>query len=268
MIDVEPYHISPGSLVQLQDVSTRENGGLTKEEGKKAVDKLSKRLVSLQELLYAEKKNSLLVIFQALDAGGKDSTTRRVFRRLDPSGIKVKSFKAPTQREKHQDFMWRIHHHTPRKGHISIFNRSQYEDVVAARVRKLQPASVWQGRFEHINAFERLLTSEGTVVLKFFLHISKDYQKERLQRRLERPDKHWKFAPSDLKDREHWDDYMQAYSEAIEHCSSSNAPWFVVPAERRWYRDLVVLQTIVNALEALQMSYPKADFDASAIELD
>jgi len=254
MIDIEPYHISPGSLIELQDIATRENGGLSKKEGKKAIHALSKRLVTLQELLYAQKKNSLLVIFQAMDAGGKDSTTRRVFSKLDPSGIKVKSFKKPTQREQLQDFLWRIHQHAPRKGHISVFNRSQYEDVVAARVREIHPPAIWQGRFEHINTFERLMTSEGTVVLKFFLHISKDYQKERLQRRLDRPDKHWKFEPSDLKDRERWGDFMQAYSEAIERCSSNDAPWYVVPAERRWYRDLIVLQTIVNALESQQMS--------------
>ncbi|NVK56614.1 MAG: polyphosphate kinase 2 family protein [Alteromonadaceae bacterium] len=267
MIDVEPYRISPGSVVELQDISTREKGGLSKKQGKKAVKKLSKRLVELQELLYAESKHSLLIIFQAMDAGGKDSTTRRVFWRLDPSGIKVKSFKAPTQREQRQDFLWRIHHHAPRSGHIAIFNRSQYEDVVAARVRGLQTSNVCQNRFEHINAFERLLVSEGTVVLKFFLHISKDYQKERLQRRLDRPDKHWKFAPSDVKDREHWDAFMQAYSEAIEHCSGSDTPWYVVPAERRWYRDLVVLQATVNALESLNMSYPKADFNPEDIEI-
>ncbi len=267
MIDTEPHCIAPGTLIDLPNISTRENGGLRKKEAKKAIHKLSKRLVTLQELLYAQKKNSLLVIFQAMDAGGKDSTTRRVFSPLDPSGMKVKSFKKPTQREQLQDFLWRIHHHAPRKGHISIFNRSQYEDVVAARVRGIQSAAIWQGRFEYINNFERLLTSEGTVVLKFFLHISKDYQKNRLQRRLDRPDKHWKFEPSDLKDREHWDDYMQAYGESIGRCSTHHAPWYVVPAERRWYRDLIVLQTIVNALESLQMSYPKADFDASAIEI-
>ncbi len=268
MINIEPYQISPGSSVKLQDIPTRENGGLTKKEGKKTVKTLSKRLVDLQELLYAKKKNSLLVVFQAMDAGGKDSTTRRVFWRLDPSGIHVKSFKAPTQREKRQDFLWRIHQHTPRNGHICVFNRSHYEDVVAARVRKIQPSFVCQNRFEHINSFERLLTSEGTIVLKFFLHISKGYQKERLQRRLNRPDKHWKFEQSDLKDRDNWDDYMHAYSSAIEHCSSTYAPWFIVPAERRWYRDLVVLQTIVKALDSLQMNFPKPNFDKSDIEID
>jgi PPK2 family polyphosphate:nucleotide phosphotransferase len=267
MTDTEPYHIAPRRLVDLHDYSTRENGGLKKKEGKKAIHKLSKKLVNLQELLYAQKKNSLLVIFQAMDAGGKDSTTRRVFSPLDPSGIQVKSFKSPTQREQLQDFLWRIHQHAPRKGYISIFNRSQYEDVVAASVRELEAPTILQGRFEHINAFERLLASDGTVVLKFFLHISKDYQKERLQRRLEKPDKHWKFAPSDLADRERWDDYMQAYSEAIERCSTNDAPWYVVPAERRWYRDLIVLQTVVDALESLQMSYPEPDFDPSSIEI-
>lgn len=267
MIDIEPHHVSLGKLINLHDIATRENGGLRKKEGKKAIHKLSKRLVTLQELLYVEKKNSLLVIFQAMDAGGKDSTTRRVFSPLDPTGIRVKSFKTPTQREQHQDFLWRIHQHAPRKGHISIFNRSQYEDVVTARIKETQPPGIFQARYEHINAFERLLANEGTVVLKFFLHISKDYQKKRLQRRLERPDKHWKFTPSDLNDRKHWDHYMQSYSEAIEHCSTSHAPWYIVPGERRWYRDLIVLQAIVSALESLQMSYPKADFDASTIEI-
>lgn len=268
MIDTEPYRISPGSLVDLTNISTREDGGFEKKKGKEAVHELTKHLVSLQELLYAQRKKSLLVIFQAMDAGGKDSTTRRVFRKLNPSSLRVKSFKSPSEREQLHDFLWRIHQHTPRKGHISIFNRSQYEDVVAVRVRELQSAAVWQGRFEHINAFERLLTSEDTIVLKFFLHISKSYQKERLQRRLDRPDKHWKFAPSDLDDREHWGDYMEAYSDTIERCSTENSPWYVVPAERRWYRDLVVLQTVVNALESLQMSYPKPDFDPNTIEID
>jgi PPK2 family polyphosphate:nucleotide phosphotransferase len=268
MIDTEPYRISPKSIIDLRNISTRENGGLQKKQGKKAVHELTKRLVSLQELLYAQRKKSLLVIFQAMDAGGKDSTTRRVFRQLNPSSVRVKSFKTPSEREQLQDFLWRIHQHAPRKGYISIFNRSQYEDVVAVRVRELQSPAIWQGRFEHINAFEQLLTSEGTIVLKFFLHISKRYQKERLQRRLDRPDKHWKFSPSDLDDRERWDDYMAAYSETIEKCTSQNAPWYVVPSERRWYRDLLVLQTVVNALESLHMSYPKPDFDPSTIEID
>lgn len=267
MIDVRPYHIAPGSALDLCEKSTREDGGIKKKDGKKALKKLSKRLVDLQELLYARQERGLLVIFQAMDAGGKDSTTRHVFRKLDLAGVRVKSFKQPSRRERLHDFLWRIHMHAPRRGHIAIFNRSQYEDVVAVRVRQLQPPEAWQSRFEHINAFERLLADEGTIVLKFFLHISKQYQKERLQRRLQRTDKHWKFNPKDLDDRDRWDQFMQAYSEAIRRCSTAAAPWYVVPAERRWFRDLVVMQTVVDRLESLRMSYPEPDFDPAAIEI-
>ena len=220
MIDVERYRIVPGSAVDLHDRSTREDGGLEKEAGKRANARLSERLLDLQELLYARQSRGLLVIFQAMDAGGKDSTTRRVFRNLNPAGVRVKSFKAPSQREQLQDFLWRIHAHTPRRGYIAIFNRSHYEDVVAVRVRELQPPEVWSRRFDHINAFESMLAAEGTIVLKFFLHISKAYQKKRLQRRLDRPDKHWKFDPGDLDDRQRWDRFMVAYGEAIARCST------------------------------------------------
>lgn len=267
MIDVQPYRIPAGSALDLREIPTREDGGISKKDGKKALKQLSKRLVDLQELLYARKERGLLVIFQAMDAGGKDSTTRHVFRKLDPAGVRVKSFKQPSQRERRHDFLWRIHMHTPRRGYMAIFNRSHYEDVVAVRVRQLQPPEAWQDRFEHINAFERLLASERTIVLKFFLHISKQYQKERLQRRLDRTDKHWKFNPKDLVDRDRWDQFMQAYSEAIRRCSTAAAPWHVVPAERRWYRDLVVMQTVVDRLESLRMSYPEPDFDPADVEI-
>ncbi|MFO7901030.1 MAG: polyphosphate kinase 2 family protein [Pirellulaceae bacterium] len=267
MLDTKPYRVAPGSAVDLRERSTRDDGGFGKKEGKKAVKKLSKRLIELQELLYARQARGLLVIFQAMDAGGKDSTTRRVFRKLNPAGVRVKSFKSPSQRERLHDFLWRIHQHTPRRGYIAIFNRSQYEDVVAVRVRQLAPPEAWQGRFEHINAFERLLADGGTIVLKFFLHISKDYQKERLQRRLDRPDKHWKFDPGDLDDRRRWDQFTEAYSEAIQRCSTDHAPWYVVPAERRWFRDLVVMQTIVDKLQSLRMSYPEPDFNPATIEI-
>lgn len=268
MIDTQRYRIAPDSAVDLHDRPTREDGGLEKEAGKRTNVRLSERLVDLQELLYARQARGLLVIFQAMDAGGKDSTTRRVFRNLNPAGVRVKSFKAPSERERLHDFLWRIHTHTPRRGYIAIFNRSHYEDVVAVRVRELQPPELWRQRFDHINAFERMLVAEGTIVLKFFLHISKAYQKQRLQRRLDRPDKHWKFDPGDLDDRQRWDRFMAAYGEAIARCSSETAPWYVVPAERRWFRDLVVKQTIVDALESLQMTYPEPDFDPAAITID
>jgi len=267
MLDTDPFRVAPGSVVDLGERPTRDDGGLGKKEGKTAVKELSKRLIDLQELLYARQARGLLGIFQAMDAGGKDSTTRRVFRKLNPAGMRVKSFKSPTQREGLHDFLWRIHQHTPRRGYIAIFNRSQYEDVVAVRVRRLASLEVWQRRFEHINAFERLLADEGTIVLKFFLHISQGYQKERLQRRLDRPDKHWKFDPGDLDDRRRWDQFMEAYSEAIERCSTDHSPWYVVPGERRWFRDLVVMQTVVDKLDALRMDYPEPNFDPAKIEI-
>ncbi len=267
MFDTEPFCVAPGSVIDLRGRPTRDDGGFGKKEGKKAVKTLSKRLIDLQELLYARRASGLLVIFQAMDAGGKDSTTRRVFRKLDPAGVRVKSFKSPSDRERRHDFLWRIHQHTPRRGYIAIFNRSHYEDVVAVRVRQLAPPEVWQGRFEHINAFERLLADEGTIVLKFFLHISEGYQKDRLQRRLDRPDKHWKFDPADLDDRGRWDQFMEAYSESIQRCSTNHAPWYVVPAERRWFRDMVVMQTIVDKLQSLRMSYPEPDFDPAKIDI-
>jgi len=267
MMDTQPFHIAPGSVVDLRERPTRDDGGFRKQEGKKAVKRLSKRLGELQELLYARRDYALLVVFQAMDAGGKDSTTRRVFRKLNPAGVRVKSFKSPSDRERLHDFLWRIHQHAPRRGYIGIFNRSQYEDVVAVRVRQLAPPDTWQGRFEHINAFERLLASEGTIVLKFFLHISEAYQKERLQRRLDRADKHWKFDPGDLDDRGRWDPFMEAYSESIQRCSTDHAPWYVVPAERRWFRDLVVMQTVVDKLDSLRMDYPEPDFDPAKIEI-
>jgi PPK2 family polyphosphate:nucleotide phosphotransferase len=266
-IDIMSYRVAPGGSIDLRQWATREGGGLRKSEGKRRRKALRDRLVELQRLLYATRARAVLVIFQAMDAGGKDSTTRRVFRDLNPAAVRVKSFSSPTRRERLQDFLWRIHRHAPRRGHIGIFNRSHYEDVVTVRVKRLQPPEVWRCRYEHINAFERLLADEGTIVLKFFLHISEDYQRERLQRRLDRPDKRWKFDPADLEDRERWGKFMTAYSEAIQRCSTEAAPWYIVPAERKWFRDLVVTRAVVDRLEALDMHYPQPEFDAAAIRV-
>lgn len=266
-MNIEPCRIPPGSELDLREVSTRVSGSMKVEKVKDEFARLSERLAELQELLFAWGERGLLVVFQAMDAGGKDSTIRHVFRSLDPAGLHVKSFKVPTPRERRHDFLWRIHAHVPPQGTIAVFNRSHYEDVVAVRVRELVEPHVWRGRIDHINAFERLLVDEGTVVLKFFLHISKAYQKERLERRLARPEKRWKFEPDDLADRARWDDYLEAYSEAIRRSSTETAPWYVVPAEDRPLRDLVVLQAVVDRLEALPMRYPEVTFDPSTIEI-
>jgi PPK2 family polyphosphate:nucleotide phosphotransferase len=267
MINTKDYLIAPGHCVRLHDIATKDNGGLSKKQGKQAIRSLSKRLFKLQDLLYAKRAKSLLIVFQAMDAGGKDSTTRRVFTGVNPNMLQVRSFKKPNTEELSHDFLWRIHGHTPPKGVIGVFNRSHYEDIVTVGVNHLQPSKLWQPRFEHINSFEKMLVSEGTMVLKFYLHISKNYQKERLQRRLDRADKHWKFEFADIDAREHWDEYLALYSEAIERCSTTTSPWYVVPSERRWYRDLVVLQSVVNTLDALQMDYPEPEFDPNSVKI-
>jgi len=268
MLDTEPYRVAPGSTVNLSAFATRYEGDLTRDKAKKRLKKLRKRLDELQERLYVEGRRSLLVVFQAMDAAGKDSTVRKVIGPLNPAGVRVTSFKAPTALDLRHDFLWRIHRHAPEHGTIGVFNRSHYEDVLIGRVKQLVPRDVWEKRYEHINAFERLLVDEGTVVRKFFLHVSKDYQKRRLQRRLDRPDKHWKFNPADLAERKRWNQYQAAYEAALSRCSFDHAPWYVVPAERRWYRNLLVASVLVQTLEAMDLKLPAVDFDPETIVID
>ena len=215
----------------------------------------------LQERLYAEGEQALLLVLQAMDAGGKDSTIRKVLSGLNPQGVRVWSFKAPTPVERSHDFLWRVHRRVPRAGYINVFNRSHYEDVLIVRVKNLAPAEVVERRYEHIAAFERMLADEGTRVVKVMLHISPEYQLKRFRRRLKRPDKHWKFNPDDLAERARWDDYMRAFEIALERTSTDRAPWYVVPAEERWFRDLVVSQLLRETLEAMDPQYPPPDFD-------
>lgn len=244
---------------RLADCDPDSLGDLTREDKAAAKDALKverKRIRDLQERLYAEHGQSLLVVMQATDTGGKDSTIRRVLKGINPQGVKVWSFKRPSEEELDHDYLWRYHQHTPRRGMISIFNRSHYEDVLVVRVKKLVPKSVWSPRYEQINDFERLLADNGTRILKFFLNISKEEQKERLQDRLDEPDKHWKFHAADLEERAHWDDYQRAFQDAIRKCSTDAAPWYVVPANRKWYRDLVVARAIADTLEAMNPQFP------------
>jgi PPK2 family polyphosphate:nucleotide phosphotransferase len=254
--------------VDLSRIQTRDDGGFTKDEGRKRLAELSQALKELQELLYAEHEHSLLVVFQAMDAGGKDSTIRHVFGPLNPQGCRVWSFKVPSAEEQDHDFLWRIHAKAPRRGMIAVFNRSHYEDVGVVRVKGLVPEKRWRRRFDEINAFEKQLVEEGTRVVKLWLHISKDYQKERLQRRLDRPDKHWKFNPADLAERRRWGKYMAAFEDALSKCSTKWAPWYVIPSERRWYRNYLVARIVVEHLQALKMKHPKPDFDPSDIVID
>ena len=260
-IDVAPYRVEVGAPVQLDQIDTRATGSFPagKAAGKRLLARLTKQLSKLQEVFYAQGKERLLVVLQAMDTGGKDGTIAHVFGEVNPQGVKVISFKKPTEIELQHDYLWRIHAHTPANGEMVIFNRSHYEDVLIARVHELVPREVWQRRYEHINAFEKMLTDEGVTILKFFLYISKEEQRARLQARIDNPEKHWKFDKSDLAERKRWDEYIAAYEEAIYRTNTDYAPWYIVPGDRKWYRNLVVAQTLVGAVEALQPTYPAAE---------
>ncbi len=252
------YRVEPGRRVELDawdpgDRSWFEDG---KKKGVRELSELRERLDELQALLYAEHRHKVLVVLQAMDAGGKDGTIRSVFDGVNPQGVKVTSFKVPTPLELDHDYLWRVHRHTPGRGEVAIFNRSHYEDVLVTRVHGLVDEAVCRRRYAHINDFERLLAEEGTTILKFFLHIDLDEQKERLQERLDDPRKRWKFRQGDVEERKLWGDYMRAYEDAISATSTEWAPWHIVPANHNWYRNLYVVRTLVDALEALDMRYP------------
>ena len=252
-----------GKKVHLKDYDPDFTAGWSKDDAKKEEQKLEAKLADLQEKLYAQHTQSLLVVLQAMDAGGKDSTIKKVFDSVNPQGVQVTSFKAPTSEELSHDFLWRIHQHTPGKGYIGIFNRSHYEDVLVVRVNGLVQRKVWQARYERINEFERNLYESGTRILKFYLHISKDEQKERLQDRLDRPDKWWKFSIDDLPVREQWDHYMDAFEDVLTKCNTEYAPWYVVPANHKWYRDIVITRALVETLEDMKVAFPKPTQDLS-----
>lgn len=249
----------PGSEVRLRDYDPAYRGETNRAQARTEEKQLEQRIAVLQERLYAEGQQSLLVVLQAMDAGGKDSAIRKVFDSVNPQGVRVTSFKAPTAEELAHDFLWRVHQHVPPKGYIGIFNRSHYEDVLIVRVNNLVPQAVWEKRYEQINQFEGLLADNGTRILKFFLHISKAEQKERFQERLDNPEKHWKFSKGDLPVRERWDDYMRAYEVALTRCNTDYAPWHIVPANRKWYRNLVVTRAITEALEDMNPQFPPSE---------
>lgn len=265
VFDVTKYRVPTDGAVSLADFSTDDTQGLDEDrdedDAKDRLDHNQKRLNDLQERLYAEGKQSLLLVLQAMDTAGKDSTIRKVMGDLNPQGCRVTSFKAPSKEELSHDFLWRIHDHAPAKGMIGVFNRSHYEDVLIVRVHGWASPALIEQRYGHINAFEKLLADHGTRIVKVMLNISKDYQRDRLLRRLQRPDKLWKFNPGDLKERARWDAYMNAYETVLQRCSTSYAPWYVIPAENRWFRDLVISQVLVDTLEAMNPQYPEPDFD-------
>ena len=267
---VDRYRVEEGSRVTLADwdPADRSEFAGTKGEGEQAVTQLNKRLEELQEMLWADRRHRLLVVLQAMDTGGKDGTIRKVLEGVSPVGVRVASFKRPNDPELAHDYLWRVHPQVPGDGEIVVFNRSHYEDVLVVRVHDLVPQARWEKRYRHLVEFERLLTDEGTTIVKFFLHISKEEQRLRLQARLDDPTKHWKFALADLDERKHWDDYQRAYEDALSHTSTASAPWYVVPADRKWYRDLVVSSVLVDVLEKMELRYPPPEEGLSGVVVE
>lgn len=256
---INDYRVPEGSKVDLDDWETNDDGGFERADAEEETGELNQRLEALQELLYADGSQKLLVVIQATDSGGKDGTIRHVFDKVNPQGVRVASFKRPTDEELGHDYLWRVHQHTPKNGEITIFNRSHYEDVLVVRVHDYVPKKRWSKRYKHINAFEELLVDEGTTVVKLFLHISKEEQRERLQDRIDRPDKNWKFEKGDLAERALWDDYQEAFRVMLERTSTDHAPWYVIPADRKWFRNRLISQIIVDTLEGLDLSFPAAE---------
>jgi PPK2 family polyphosphate:nucleotide phosphotransferase len=262
----DTHKLIPGQIVDMNTLPA--NGKIFHDDRKKAekeFEKLRRRFRELQQRLYAADKHKLLIVFQAMDAGGKDGTIRAVTQGVNPQGVRVTSFKAPSKEELAHDFLWRIHNVVPARGMIGIFNRSHYEDVLIVRVDSLVPESVWRPRYEQINQFEKLLTDTGTIILKFYLHISKEEQRERFQERVDDPQKHWKFSFEDLEKRKQWDDYMAAYQEMLAQTTTAWAPWYAIPANQNWYRNLAITRVIVDTLETLDPHYPPPAGDFSDV---
>ena len=267
---MDRYLIKPDTNVKLDDHSPTDTS-LCPEGSEKGLERLSKEcgiLADHKAILFARGKEKLLIVLQGMDAGGKDGTVRHVFSGVSSVGVRCASFEQPTRDDLAHDFLWRVHKQVPRAGEIAIFNRSHYEDVLAVRVRKLAPKEIWKKRYRHIVNFEKLLSDEGTRVVKFFLNISHGEQKRRLQSRLEKAHKHWKFKTSDLDDRKLWPEYRKAYEDAIEKTSTKNAPWYVIPGNNKWYRNLVVAKIVNHHLSDMELSYPPAHFEPGQYTID
>jgi len=243
--------------IKLSRFDPRYDAGLDKEKTRARTEADTRRIGELQQLLYANAHHALLLVFQGLDASGKDGSVRSVLQQVNPAGVETANFKVPSAEEMAHDFLWRVHRAVPRYGSIGVFNRSHYEAVLVERVLKIVPRPVWTQRYEQIVDWERMLAQNRVVILKFFLHLSREEQAERFQERLGNPKKNWKFSPSDLTTRERWDDYIEAYEDVLSRTSAPHAPWHIVPADRNWYRDHVIARATVQALEALDLKWPK-----------
>src|SRR3954453_11531096 len=270
--DFARYRVQPGEAVSLAEHDTADTGGYAGPD--EAYAELSggiRHIARLQARLYAEERRAVLVVLQGIDAAGKDSSVKHVFSGSNPQGVRVYTFKEPTEEEAAHDFLWRYHQDAPARGMIHVFNRSHYEDVLVVRVKGLTEEDRWRSRYDSINDFERMLARERTVIVKFFLHISKDAQLDRFRERLEREDKHYKFSANDVRERRNWDGYQEAYEEALNHTSTEWAPWYMVPSDHKWYRNLVVARTVATVLEEMDPRWPEPEEDLesfAAEELD
>ena len=265
---LKDFRVDDPDSFDLDDVDPRDTSGgpSAKEEAKAVAEEMHEKLAELQELLFAEHEHKLLVVLQGMDTSGKDGAVRHVTRGISPTSVRAVSFKKPTEPELEHDYLWRVHPHVPGKGEIVFFNRSHYEDVLVVRVHDLVPAETWRKRYDQINDFEQMLTENGVTILKFFLHISRDEQRERLQARLDDPTKRWKFQHGDLEERQLWDEYQKAYNDAIRKTSTRWAPWYVVPADRKWFRDYVIADAVIKTLEKLEMKWPQPDLSHERVE--
>jgi PPK2 family polyphosphate:nucleotide phosphotransferase len=262
------FLVRPGKKIKLADIDPEDTQGLDKDAAKPVLQKNLKRLAVLQYLLYAEARRSLLIVLQGIDAAGKDGTIRHVMTGLNPQGVRVTPFKVPEGAEKRHDYLWRVHNAMPEYGQVGIFNRSHYEDVLVVRVHDLVPESVWSKRYRQINDFERMLDENHVTVIKFFLYISKDEQAKRFRARIDDRRKNWKFSAADIKEREYWDSYIKAYEDALEQCSTDRAPWYVIPSNHKWFRNMAVAQIVVETMDAMKLQIPKPTEDLSRIKFE
>jgi len=262
---INSFKVEPGTIVDLKQINAVDDRFFnnSKSLGIAKLLSTSQELKELQSVFYADHTRKMIIVLQGMDTSGKDGTIRCVFQAVNPQGVHVHHFDVPTRIELSHDYLWRIHKKVPSKGEICIFNRSHYEDCITVRVHNLVPESVWEKRFRHINEFEKMLVDEGTIILKFFLHISEEEQLTRIQNRIKDPEKHWKFHPKDLEARSFWGDYYNAYNDAISQTSTEWAPWFIIPADKKWYRNIVVSQIIVDTLKKLNLKYPTPEYDFS-----
>jgi PPK2 family polyphosphate:nucleotide phosphotransferase len=266
---VKQFRVAPGKAVKLKDIDPGyKDSDVDRTDASAMLEVYRKKLRDLQGRLFAEKRHSVLICLQAMDTGGKDGTINHVLGAMNPQGCRVTPFRQPTLDELAHDFLWRIHRHTPARGEVAIFNRSHYEDVLVARVHKLVPSDVWSRRYDRINAFETEVADHETLILKFYLHISKKEQLKRFKARLDDPAKQWKISEADYKERLLWDDYMEAYEDALSRCSTEHAPWFVIPADHKWFRNLAVAGVVIHFLEGLDMKYPPPSVGLERIRRD